>query len=211
MDLCPGSPCSKWDNPNASARTRCPSSLRGTCMDSSPAVWWADSSVYKEKCAGRNVSLGNVPLWLWEKRVLTKLTFCWCFSPLSIGLCMMFPVVANIQEQEETFSLLKFLHHRNWEVNWDWEGAKVLGNLWGEVQPKTTLAAVGAALWGVKSRVHYRTMHWRVGQPVMLLAWERAKCKSMLPDLNSFSRCKSTVRKSCFFTLLDLCACTQWA
>lgn len=52
----------------------------------------------------------------------------------------------GIQEQEETFSLLMLLQHRNWEVNLDWEGAKVLGNLWGEVQPKAMLAAVGAAL-----------------------------------------------------------------
>lgn len=159
-------------------------------------------------CRGR-CSFGKCPLVALRKDSSNKANVLLAFfPPLHRFVCDVSS--CGIQEQEETFSLLMLLQHRKWKVNWDWEGAKVLGNLWGEVQPKAMLTAVGAALWGVKGRVCYRTMHWRVGQPVILLAWERAKWKAVLPDLNSFSRCMSSVRKSCFFTLLDLCACTQW-
>lgn len=47
---------------------------------------------------------------LWEETVLTKILFWWCVGappcPCSVGVCLMSPVIANIQGQEEIFSLV---------------------------------------------------------------------------------------------------------
>jgi len=112
--------------------------------------------VYKMEWAGRSFFWKHSVL-LWEEIDLTKKLFWWCIGaspcPCSVGPCLMSPVIANIQEQEEIFSLVVLLQYRSWEVNLRFGRSK--GFRWdgGEMQPKATLADIGTALWGVKIEV----------------------------------------------------------